>query len=83
MSKYKDTLNLPSTAFPMKANLANREPEILKYWEQTDLYSKLRELGQGRPRFVLHDGLPTPTATFTSVTRSTRYSRILSSRAKP
>jgi len=58
VSNYKDTLNLPSTAFPMKANLANREPELLNYWEQIDLYAKLRELGEGRPRFVLHDGPP-------------------------
>jgi isoleucyl-tRNA synthetase len=58
VSTYKDTLNLPKTAFPMKANLANREPELLTYWEQIDLYAKLRETGQGRPRFVLHDGPP-------------------------
>jgi len=58
VSNYKDTLNLPNTAFPMKANLANREPELLKYWDEIDLYAKLRELGQGRPRFVLHDGPP-------------------------
>ena len=58
VSNYKDTLNLPSTAFPMKANLANREPELLKYWDEIDLYAKLRELAQGRPRFVLHDGPP-------------------------
>ena len=42
----------------MKANLANREPELLKYWDEIDLYAKLRELAQGRPRFVLHDGPP-------------------------
>ena len=58
VSNYKDTLNLPGTKFPMKANLANREPETLKYWDEIDLYAKLRELGQGRPRFVLHDGPP-------------------------
>ncbi|WP_455235164.1 class I tRNA ligase family protein, partial [Thiogranum longum] len=58
MSNYKDTLNLPSTAFPMKANLASREPEILKYWDQIDLYAKLRQLGKDRPLFVLHDGPP-------------------------
>jgi len=58
VSNYKDTLNLPNTAFPMKANLANREPETLKYWDDIDLYAKLRELGQGRPKFVLHDGPP-------------------------
>ncbi|VAW77869.1 Isoleucyl-tRNA synthetase [hydrothermal vent metagenome] len=58
MSNYKDTLNLPKTAFPMKANLANREPDTLKYWDDIDLYAKLRELGKERPRFVLHDGPP-------------------------
>jgi isoleucyl-tRNA synthetase len=42
----------------MKANLAGREPEILKYWDEIDLYAKLRELGRERPRFVLHDGPP-------------------------
>ncbi|HFD80554.1 MAG TPA: isoleucine--tRNA ligase, partial [Gammaproteobacteria bacterium] len=58
MSNYKETLNLPRTKFPMKANLAGREPEMLKYWDQIDLYAKLRELGRDRPRFVLHDGPP-------------------------
>jgi len=58
VSNYKDTLNLPQTKFPMKANLANREPETLKYWGDIDLYAKLRELGQDRPKFVLHDGPP-------------------------
>lgn len=58
MSNYKDTLNLPKTAFPMKANLANREPDMLKHWDEIDLYAKLRELGKDRPRFVLHDGPP-------------------------
>ncbi|VAW75065.1 Isoleucyl-tRNA synthetase [hydrothermal vent metagenome] len=58
MSNYKDTLNLPKTAFPMKANLANREPETLKYWDEIDLYASLRKQGEGRPKFVLHDGPP-------------------------
>jgi isoleucyl-tRNA synthetase len=58
MTDYKDTLNLPKTAFPMKGNLPNREPEILKRWEEMDLYARLRKAGQGRPRFVLHDGPP-------------------------
>jgi isoleucyl-tRNA synthetase len=58
MSDYKATLNLPKTGFPMKANLANREPEILKYWDDIDLYAKLRELGRERPKFILHDGPP-------------------------
>ena len=58
MTDYKHTLNLPRTAFPMKANLANREPEVLRHWEEIDLYARLRALGEGRPRFVLHDGPP-------------------------
>ena len=58
MTDYKDTLNLPKTAFPMKGNLPNREPEILKRWEELDLYGRLRQAAQGRPRFVLHDGPP-------------------------
>ncbi|MDT8386417.1 MAG: isoleucine--tRNA ligase [Thiogranum sp.] len=58
MSNYKDTLNLPSTAFPMKANLAAREPETLRYWDDIGLYEKLRELGRSREKFVLHDGPP-------------------------
>ena len=55
---YKKTLNLPRTDFPMKANLAAREPEILKRWQEMDLYSRLRDVGRGRPRWVLHDGPP-------------------------
>ncbi|HID98168.1 MAG TPA: isoleucine--tRNA ligase, partial [Thermodesulfobacteriaceae bacterium] len=55
---YKKTLNLPKTKFPMKANLAQKEPEMLKYWAKMDLYGKLREQGRGRPKFLLHDGPP-------------------------
>ncbi len=55
---YKATLNLPKTEFPMKADLARREPEILKHWADMDLYGKLRTQGQGRPRYILHDGPP-------------------------
>lgn len=58
MSDYKSTLNLPSTAFPMKANLAQREPERIKQWQAMDLYGQLREAGAGRPKFILHDGPP-------------------------
>ena len=42
----------------MKGNLPNREPELLKRWDEIDLYARLREQGEGRPRFVLHDGPP-------------------------
>lgn len=55
---YKATLNLPKTDFPMKADLARREPHILKHWQEIDLYGQLRVRGQGRPRFLLHDGPP-------------------------
>ena len=55
---YKKTLNLPKTAFPMKANLAKREPEQLKIWEENRLHEKIREASRGRKLFVLHDGPP-------------------------
>jgi len=55
---YKETLNLPRTEFPMKANLPQREPEILKRWEEMDLYARLRAQSRGRTRFILHDGPP-------------------------
>ncbi|WP_339846183.1 isoleucine--tRNA ligase [uncultured Halopseudomonas sp.] len=58
MTDYKATLNLPETAFPMKAGLPNREPETLKRLDGIDLYGKIREISQGRPSFVLHDGPP-------------------------
>ncbi|SVC81168.1 uncharacterized protein METZ01_LOCUS334022, partial [marine metagenome] len=58
MKDYKDTLNLPKTEFAMKANLPNKEPELLKYWEEIDLYAKLKEKGRGRDKFILHDGPP-------------------------
>jgi isoleucyl-tRNA synthetase len=55
---YKKTLNLPNTAFPMKGNLAQREPEQLKKWQQLELYKKIRANRAGKPLFVLHDGPP-------------------------
>jgi len=58
MTDYKATLNLPRTAFSMKANLANREPQFLKEWQQMGLYEKLRSTRRDRPKFVLHDGPP-------------------------
>ncbi|MCL7462798.1 isoleucine--tRNA ligase [Pseudomonas sp. NW5] len=58
MTDYKATLNLPDTAFPMKAGLPQREPQTLQYWQDIDLYAKLRALGENRPKFVLHDGPP-------------------------
>jgi hypothetical protein len=58
MTDYKTTVNLPSTAFPMKADLARREPEMLAWWAEQNTYRKLREVARGRPVFILHDGPP-------------------------
>ena len=58
MTDYKATLNLPDTQFPMKAGLPQREPETLKFWNDIGLYQKLRKAGEGRPKFILHDGPP-------------------------
>lgn len=58
MADYKNTINLPNTGFPMKADLANREPAMLAAWERAGLYEKLRRTAKGRPKFVLTDGPP-------------------------
>src|SRR5437762_168465 len=55
---YKNTLNLPRTEFQMKANLAAREPEMLRVWEETRLYQQIQKSREGRDLFVLHDGPP-------------------------
>ncbi|MFK4651607.1 isoleucyl-tRNA synthetase [Bradyrhizobium japonicum] len=55
---YSKTLYLPQTDFPMRAGLPQREPELLKYWNDIGLYDKLRREAQGRAKFVLHDGPP-------------------------
>ncbi|MGD0634894.1 MAG: isoleucine--tRNA ligase [Beijerinckiaceae bacterium] len=55
---YAKSLYLPQTDFPMRAGLPKKEPEILARWAEIDLYGKLRAAGQGRPKFVLHDGPP-------------------------
>ena len=57
-SRYRATLNLPSTPFPMKANLVQNEPASLKRWQAMNLYTKVRERSAGRPRFAFHDGPP-------------------------
>ena len=54
----KSQINLPKTAFSMKANLSIREPEILEYWKKIDLYKELRKSSNGKEKFVLHDGPP-------------------------
>lgn len=58
MTDYKMTLNLPKTEFPMKANLPAREPEIIAFWQEMNLYGQLREIGVNRQKFILHDGPP-------------------------
>ncbi len=58
MSDYKKTLCLPKTKFPMKANLKQREPEMLKRWEETSAYDKMVEANADAKRYVLHDGPP-------------------------
>tara|TARA_B100001750_G_scaffold242128_1_gene254992 strand:- start:1809 stop:4610 length:2802 start_codon:yes stop_codon:yes gene_type:complete len=58
MKDYKETLNLPKTSFPMKANLPNKEPEILKFWEEIGLYKKIRQQQKDKKPFILLDGPP-------------------------
>lgn len=58
MTDYKNTLNLPHTKFPMKANLPQAEPAILKQWHFSSLYKKLREKNHGKAKYILHDGPP-------------------------
>ncbi|STX51880.1 isoleucyl-tRNA synthetase [Legionella busanensis] len=58
MAEYKDTLNLPHTVFPMKANLAQREPQFLETWYTTNVYNKIRQARANGKRFILHDGPP-------------------------
>ncbi len=57
-TQYKHTLNLPQTDFPMRGNLAKREPEMLKRWQDIDIYAKIRAASKGREQFILHDGPP-------------------------
>ncbi len=58
MTDYKSTLNLPVTDFAMKANLAQREPEMLKVWQANKVYEQIRTARKGRKQFILHDGPP-------------------------
>ncbi|NTW88326.1 MAG: class I tRNA ligase family protein, partial [Desulfobulbaceae bacterium] len=55
---YRDTLNLPQTGFNMKANLAQKEPQVLKRWDKEHLYQRIQENAKGKPLFILHDGPP-------------------------
>ncbi len=56
--ELKATINLPKTAFPMKANLPQNEPKMLERWEQTGIYERIREARKDAPRYILHDGPP-------------------------
>ena len=56
--EYKKTLNMTKSGFPMRAGLPKREPEMLKHWEELDLYHELLKKNEGKPRFALHDGPP-------------------------
>lgn len=58
MSDYKNTLNLPETEFPMRGNLAQREPQMLARWTEQDLYGAVRQAKAGKKPFILHDGPP-------------------------
>ncbi len=58
MADYKKTLNLPDTPFPMRGDLAKREPKMLEQWRERKFYQRIRDASKGRPRFVLHDGPP-------------------------
>ena len=58
MTNYKETLNLPDTGFPMKASLPNREPSLLKQWDENNLYQKIRQQQAGKEKFLLLDGPP-------------------------
>ena len=58
MPEWKDTVNLPRTGFPMKANLQTAEPAALERWAAMDLYGRIRAARRGAPTFILHDGPP-------------------------
>ena len=54
----KEHINLPKTKFSMKANLPNKEPNYIEFWNEIDLYNLLRQKSKGKEKFVLHDGPP-------------------------
>ena len=58
MSEYKASLNLPTTDFPMKASLSQREPQRLQQWQESKIWEKMKEISKGRPQYILHDGPP-------------------------
>jgi isoleucyl-tRNA synthetase len=55
---YKNTLNLPQTDFPMKANLTEREPLMMKFWEDSKIYEKIQQKNRKNKHYILHDGPP-------------------------
>ena len=55
---YSKTLNLPETEFPMRGNLPEREPKLLEYWNEHNIYAKRGEKAKGKEKFILHDGPP-------------------------
>ena len=57
-NEYKKTTNLPSTGFPMRANLSQNEPKRLAMWEENHVYEQMIKNNEGKPRWVLHDGPP-------------------------
>ena len=61
----KETLQLPKTAFSMKASLPTKEPEILKKWEKDKIFDKLRKKSKGKEKFILHDGPHMPMVIYT------------------
>ncbi|XNM72389.1 class I tRNA ligase family protein [Escherichia coli] len=75
MSDYKSTLNLPETGFPMRGDLAKREPGMLARWTDDDLYGIIRAAKKGKKTFILHDGPPYGMAAFILVTRLTDSER--------
>ena len=66
---YKSTLNLTDTPFPMRGDLARREPGWLQQWQASQLYERVRAMSKGRPLFILHSARRMPTPTSTSATR--------------
>ena len=66
---YRDTINLPFTELAMKAGLAKKEPEILKFWNEINLYGEIRKLRSGKEQFILHDGPPMQMEIFILVMR--------------
>ena len=73
MTDYKATLNLPATSFAMKANLAQREPEMLKRWQQEGIYQQIRAARTGCPHLFCTMALPTLMAIFILATRSIKF----------